>query len=199
MDHPPAMLRGEGIGIHQRRKLVELHNEYTLTDASGQVVGHASQQRQPAGVRAVRLFGDLDVVLPVELDVHDVRGDKVLQIDKPAMTWRCHVLTRDGEVGTVTKRMRLGRARFLLADATGAAAGEVHAGSWRARDFDVLAPDGRSVATVTKRWRGLLTEAFTDADSYAVTFVSDATALQRTLGFASALAVDLVMKQTSRS
>jgi uncharacterized protein YxjI len=100
-----------------------------------------------------------------------------------------------GPVGTITKKVGLGKARFLLSDATGQPAGEVHARTWRARDFELLDPSGVAFARVTKTWRGLVTEAFTDADSYAVEFAPHASAVQRTLALAAALAVDLVMKQ----
>ncbi|MFP5308159.1 MAG: phospholipid scramblase-related protein [Actinomycetes bacterium] len=117
-------------------------------------------------------------------------------LHKPWFTWRVDVVLADGtEVGSVTKRLRLGKARFELAGAGGVPAGEVLARNWRARDFAVHDGSGQHVAEVTKQWRGLLTEAFTDADSYAVTFTPAAVEPVRTLGFASALAVDLVMKQ----
>lgn len=195
MDAPLELLQGDGIGIHQRRKVFELRNEYALTDATGTVVGSATQERQSGVVKALRIISNLDVALPVELDVLDAGGAKVLELRKPAMTWRCDVSAITGPVGSITKKIRLGKARFLLSDAGGTPAGEVHARNWRARDFEAVAPDGRVFARVTKSWRGLLTEAFTDADSYAVEFAPDASASQRTLAFASALAVDLVMKQ----
>lgn len=74
-------------------------------------------------------------------------------------------------------------------------AGEVRARNWRAHNFDVLDASGRDVARVTQQWRGLFTEGFTDADSYAVEFRPDADLTMRGLAFASALAVDLVMKE----
>lgn len=195
MDTPLDLLQREGIGIHQKRKVFELRNEYTLTDATGTTVAHATQERQSGVVKALRVISDLDVALPVELDVVDTAGNKVLEIKKPAMTWRCDVHVRDGLAGSITKKIRFGKARFLLTDAGGSPAGEVHARNWRARDFEAVDANGVVFAKVTKSWRGLLTEAFTDADSYAVEFAPQATAVQRTLAFASALAVDLVMKQ----
>lgn len=195
MDVPLGLDAREGIGVHQRRKLVELRNEYALTDAAGTVVGSVTQERQSGTVKVLRMMSDLDVALPIELDVFDGAGAKVLEIVKPAMTWRCSVRAGHGEVGTISKKVRLGRARFLLADSAGVDVGRVDATGWRAREFAIVDPQGQPFAHVTKRWRGLVTEAFTDADSYAVEFAPHATATQRVLAFASALAVDLVMKQ----
>lgn len=195
MSGPLDLGHRDGVGIHQRRKLFELRNAYTLTDATGEAIGRVTQERQSGVAKALRVLSDLDLALPMELDVVDTSGAEVLTITKPAMTWRCAVTATDGPVGTITKKVRLGKARFVLADADGASAGEVQATGWRAREFDVLDAQGSTMARVTKAWRGLMTEAVTDADSYAIEFAPHATATQRTLALASALAIDVVMKQ----
>ena len=53
----------------------------------------------------------------------------------------------------------------------------------------------RILLFITKKWRGLLTEIATDADSYAVTFQPSTLDSIRLLAVAAALAVDLTMKQ----
>jgi uncharacterized protein YxjI len=73
--------------------------------------------------------------------------------------------------------------------------GELRAENWRARDFRLDDPSGVEAARVTKQWRGLGTELFTDADSYAVTFAPSSDERLRRLALAAALAVDLTMKQ----
>lgn len=191
----PALLARPAIGVHQRRKLFEMRNEYTLVDESGQPIGSADQQRQTALAWLTRLFSDLDVALPTTLEVRDASGMQQLTIHKPWFTWRVTVSTADETVGSITKQIRLGKARFLLQDPGGASVGELHARNWRAKDFAVLDPQGVELATVTKQWRGLFSETFTDADSYAVQFGPTLTEPLRTLAFAAALAVDLVMKQ----
>lgn len=198
MSTSSELLQRPGIGIHQRRKLMELRNEYTLVDESGQTIGTASQERQGIVALLARIFSNLDVVLPVSLDVLDTSGARVIEIDKPWFTWRVDVSTPAGRVGSITKQIRLGKARFALTGPDGRPLGEVQARNWRARDFVVVDANGQEVANVTKTWRGLLTESFTDADSYAVEFAPGLDEPLRTLAFAAALAVDLVMKQKDR-
>ncbi len=190
-----ALLQRSGIGVHQRRKLMELRNEYTLVDETGQTIGTASQERQGALALVARILSDLDVALPMSIDVRDATGATVIELDKPWFTWRVDVSTPEGRVGSVTKQFRLGKARFGLTGADGTTLGEVHAQNWRARNFHVFDTVGQQVASVTKTWRGLLTETFTDADSYAIEFAPGLTDPLRTLAFASVLAVDIVMKQ----
>jgi uncharacterized protein YxjI len=98
-------------------------------------------------------------------------------------------------VGSIQKRIRLGKALFRLKDATGQAIGEVRAQNWRARDFEVADQNGQAVAQVTKKWRGLAREMFTDADLYTVTVQPHAPEPIRSLAVAASLAIDVVMKQ----
>jgi uncharacterized protein YxjI len=98
-------------------------------------------------------------------------------------------------LGHVTKRIRLGKASFAVTGPNGEVVGELRAENWRARDFRFDDVAGGEVARLTKQWRGLATEVFTDADSYAVTFAPSTDERLRRLALAAALAVDLTMKQ----
>lgn len=185
-----------GIGVHQRRKLFEMRNQYQLSDESGQPLGAVEQVGQSPFTFAVRLLSDLDVVLPVSLAVNDTQGNLVLALRKPWFRYAVAVTRGDGTpLGDVVKRIRLGKAAFSIVDPNGQALGEVKAENWRARDFRIEDVAGAEVARVTKQWRGLATELFTDADSYAVTFPESTGEPIRSLALAAALSVDLTMKQ----
>jgi uncharacterized protein YxjI len=186
-----------GVGVHQRRKVFEMRNQYELSDEAGQKLGAVEQVGQSSLTFIVRLLGDMDVFLPVTLSVTDGAGGEVLRLHKPWFKYAVTVSDAGGNVlGVVRKRVRLGKAVFTVfaADAT-TVLGEVKAENWRARNFRIDDTTGTEVARVTKQWRGLLTEAFTDADSYAVTFESTTAEPMRSLALAAALSVDLTMKQ----
>jgi uncharacterized protein YxjI len=185
-----------GIGVHQRRKLFEMRNQYTLTDDAGTPIGAVEQVEQSAFTFLARLVSDLDVILPVTLAVTDGSGEQVLRLHKP--WFRYSVAVSDGAgnlLGYVNKQLRLGKAIFDLVGPQGEGLGQVRAENWRARDFRIDDPSGTEVARVTKQWRGLATEMFTDADSYAVTFPPTTDEQTRNLALAAALSVDLTMKQ----
>ena len=185
-----------GVGVHQRRKVFEMRNQYTLTDDAGQPLGTIEQVDQSPFTFLARLFSDLDVALPVKLAIADAEGRPVLRLHKPWLRYRVAVTAGDGTpLGFVTKRIKLGKAAFNVTDANGQPLGEMKSENWRARNFRIEGPSGSEVARVTKQWRGLLTEAFTDADSYAVTFESTTAEPMRSLALAAALSVDLTMKQ----
>ena len=185
-----------GIGIHQKRKFFELRNEYTLVDQSGTTIGTANQERQSWLTFLARLGSNLDVALPTTIVVRDQAQMPVLEVHKPWFTSTVSARTPDGQtVGAVKWKIRLGKRRFALLGPAGQELGEVQAQNWRARDFAVYDAGGTEVARVTKKWRGLLAESFTDADSYAVEFSDGLDDTMRALAFTAALAVDLVMKQ----
>jgi uncharacterized protein YxjI len=84
--------------------------------------------------------------------------------------------------------------RFAICGPAGLPAGEL-SGSLLAFDFDVTW-QGRHVAKVTKQWRSLGVELFTEADAYAVAFDRDLApdAPGRAIALAAALVVDFVLK-----
>ena len=185
-----------GIGVHQRRKLFEMRNQYELTDDAGQKIGLVEQVGQSPFQFAARLFSDLDVALPVTLQVLDGAGAVAFRVHKPWFRYRVEVTDGEGRpIGFVAKRVRLGKAVFDLLDGNGQPLGQMRAENWRARDFRVEGPSSVEVARVTKQWRGLATEMLTDADSYAVTFPSTTAEPIRSLALAAALSVDMTMKQ----
>ena len=191
------LLDGSAIGVRQRRKFFEMRNQYDLLDESGATVGVIEQVGQSPFTFLARLFSDLDLMLPVTLDVKDASGTTVLRLHK---AWfRLQVDASDpstgSRVGSVRKRLRLGKASFDVTAPDGRLVGRLEAQNWRARDFALLDGQQRELARVTKQWRGLLTELATDADSYAVTFPADADGATRRLALAAALSVDLTMKQ----
>lgn len=191
------LLAGNAIGVRQRRKFFEMRNQYDLVDETGATVGVVEQVGQSPLTFLARLFSDLDLWLPVTLDVKDASGATVLRLHK---AWfRLQVDATDpataSRIGSVRKRLRLGKANFDVTSPDGNLVGTLRAQNWRARDFALVGAGDRELGRVTKQWRGLLTELATDADSYAVTFPPDADDTVRRLMLAAALSVDLTMKQ----
>lgn len=190
------LLQRSEIGVAQRRKLFEMRNQYTLTEASGEVIGAVEQVRQSPFTFVVRLVGDLDVALPVWLEVRDATGAVQLTLHKPWFRMRVEVRDASGAVvGRIGRKLKVGKPVYLLSTDGDQPLGEVRAQDWRSRDFRVFDTADREVAKVTKQWRGLFTEAFTDADTYAVLLDDSLQGPLRPLAFAATFAVDLVQKQ----
>src|SRR5262249_40863896 len=55
--------------VKQKMKLIELKNEYEVLDPEGRPLGRVVQVRQSPLAMLTRVFSDLDVALPVHLEV----------------------------------------------------------------------------------------------------------------------------------
>ena len=193
---PSSLLDQETIVVKQKTKLFELRNQYQLLDMAGLPLGTVEQVRQSPLALLTRIFSDLDVALPMELEVRDAAGGLVLGLHKPWFRMTVAVSSADGTVlGSIRKQMRLGKARFTLSDPGGGPAGEVRAENWRARDFTVLDTNGMEIARVAKQWAGIARELFTDADHYVIHVSPSAQGPARSLAIGAAWAIDIIMKQ----
>ncbi|MFP3913449.1 MAG: LURP-one-related/scramblase family protein [Actinomycetota bacterium] len=191
-----SLMETETLVVEQRRKLFEMRNQYRVFDEDGAQIGAVEQEAQSAFTFLARLGTDMDVALPVTLRVEEGEGLPVLVLHKPWFRMTMSVSRPDGtRLGHVAKRIRLGKARFTLSDASGSEIGEVRAENWRAKDFAVVDTSGNEVARATKKWRGLATEMFTDADTYVVELSPQVSDPLRSLALSAALAIDVVLKQ----
>lgn len=188
--------------VRQRKDWLEVFtgfeqaNRYALLTEGGALAGWALEK--PGGIGRFLARSFLKNMRPFELMVFPAEGPGApaeLSVRRP-FTWyfaRLQVWDRDGRpLGLVRQRW-----------------------SWIRRRLDVETPDGRVVARilgpllhpwtfiahrgpegaqreagrVEKRWGGLLKEAFTDADTYLVTF-GDPDRTFRRLLLAAALLID---------
>jgi uncharacterized protein YxjI len=192
---PAGLLAEPVLVINQKLKLIELRNEFKIFDQHGNQVGTAIQARQSPLAFLARIFSDLDVALPMTLEVRDRGGAVALVLHKPWFRMQCTVRRGDGlELGHIRKKIRLGKARFTMLDPDGREAGEVRAQNWRAKDFVVTDSSGQELARVNKKFAGLR-ELFTDADNYVIQLNPAAVDPMRSMAVASVLAIDTVMKQ----
>lgn len=114
--------------VEQRRKMFELRNQYRIFDESGDVAGTVEQVDQSAFAVLARFGTDLDVALPMTLEVKDAGDARVLRLEKPRFTRRFTVSRPDGTlVGSIAKQFRVGKARFTINDSIGTEMGEVRA------------------------------------------------------------------------
>ena len=196
MQSGDGLLSQPALVINQKMKLFELRNEFAILDGNGERIGSVTQVNQSLLTKLLRIFSDADVMLPVTLEVTDAAGTPVLHIRKPWFRITAQVSRPDGQpIGEVSKRIRVGKARFAMRDAAGIEVGSVIAENWRAKDFRIEDRNGMEVARISKKWRGLARELFTDADTYAVELPPALTDPLRSLAAATALAIDTIMKQ----
>ena len=101
------------------------------------------------------------------------------------------------EVGEIVQQNAIGKIRFPSKPG-GQTFGSINAENWRAWNFSIEDHTGTEVARITKTWEGLAKTLFTTADNYVVQIHRPLDEPLRSLVVASALCVDVALKQDDR-
>lgn len=192
----PALAVAQAVTVKQRRELAELvgfetRNKYEVVDDKGAVIGFAAEQQK--GFLGFLLRHFLGHWRSFEVHVFDAQRALVLNVLHP-FRWffqRLEVRAADGRMlGAVQQRLAFINKRFDIVDAQERVIFSVSSPIWRIWTFP-FERLGREVARVEKRWNGLLNEAFTDKDSFRVTYLDALTQDERALVLAASLFIDL--------
>jgi uncharacterized protein YxjI len=193
-----ARLRGASqVFVRQQREPwewlagIETRNKYLVADEAGAPLAWAAEAQK--GVLGFVLRQLLGHFRRFELLVYGPAREVALRVVHP-FRWlfkRLEVQDPDGRpIGAVQQRFALLKKSFDVEDARGTVLMRVRSGIFRPWRFD-FERNGRAVARVQKRWTGIFTEAFTDTDSFAVSYEPSIGAQERLLVLAAALFVDL--------
>jgi uncharacterized protein YxjI len=199
--HPggPSLYEQPVLVVSQKTKLIELTNEYAVSDGGGRQIGAVVEVGQSTAKKALRFVSSLDQFLTHRLEVRDASG-VVLVLTRPAKVIRSRVLVArpDGSpIGEIVQANVFGKIRFDLV-AGGQVVGAIQGENWRAWNFAILDAAGTEVARITKTWEGLARTLFTTADNYVVHVHFRLPDPLASLVLASALTVDTALKQDDR-
>jgi len=186
--------------VAQKRKLIELTNEFVVQGADGAVIGAVAEINQSGLKKAARFVSSLDQFLTHSLEVRDGAQRPLMVLTRPAKVFKSTVLvTRpDGpEIGRIVQRNVFGKIRFGM-EAGGYEVGSINAENWRAWNFSITDHTGVEIARITKTWEGLMTTMFTTADHYVVHLHRQLVDPLLSLVVASSLSVDTALKQDDR-
>lgn len=186
--------------VSQKRKIIEVTNEYTIYAADGSTLGVVAEVGQSSMRKVLRVMTNYDQFLTHRLEVRDNAGQVLLQLTRPAKVMKSSVIVQNAqghELGRLVQRNVFGKIRFGI-EANGQEIGSLNAENWRAWNFAMLDAQGTEIARVTKTWEGLMTAMFTTADNYAVNIHYDLPEPLRSLCVAAALTIDTALKQDDR-
>ena len=139
-------------------------------------------------------------LLPTRVEVRE-RDDTpvLLTLRRGASLLWAKVSVRDAmdvEIGLFKSKLFSLGGGFHVFDARQQPIADV-TGDWKGWNFRFLAPDGRELGRVTKKWSGLGKELLTSADNYVIA-LADGRQLSRhtaMLLLAAGLAIDIVYKE----
>ena len=186
--------------VNQKVKLIEVNSEFAVYDANGDQIAAIRQVGQSAFKKVLRFLGDIDQFLTHKLQFVDMGGNVLLTVTRPAKFFKSKVMITDGagnQVGSIQQQNMIGKIRFALF-AGDQNIGSLNGENWRAWNFNIQDADGNEVARITKTFEGVAKTLFTTADNYVLQIHGPLEDPLRTLVVASAVSVDLALKQDSR-
>jgi len=186
--------------VNQKAKLIEVTNQYSVSDADGNVIAHVNEVGQSKAKKLLRVVSSVDQFLTHKLEITDATGAVVLSLTRPAKVFKSTVIVGDAtgsEIGRIVQENVFGRIIFGL-EVGDRKIGAIKAENWRAWDFAIENADGREVARVTKKFVGLAKAVFTTADNYVVEIHDDLSQPLASLVVAAALSIDTALKQDSK-
>ena len=186
--------------VNQKAKLIELVNEYAVSDQDGNRIGSVAEVGQSTAKKIARFVSSLDQFMTHRYEIRDADEQPVLVLTRPRKIMKSNfAVTRpDGtEVGQVKQSNMLGKIKFSL-EAGGQKVGSLNAENWRAWNFAIQDASGTEVARITKTWEGLGKTLFTTADNFVLEIKAPLADPLLSLVVATALCVDTALKQDDR-
>lgn len=193
-----ALLTGTSVTIRQEVERLEAltgwetANRYTVRGPDGNIIVLAEEQGTGARHALSRNFNPFRTI---ELECLTLDGIVALRMVKPWTFWlrRAEVFAWNGELmGRLQERFVWFGRKLEVCTPGGEVLAELRGPWWRPWTFHVFAGE-HQVGEVRKQWRGMLTEAFTDADTFELQLSPTLTSgVTRQLLLAATLLVDLL-------
>jgi uncharacterized protein YxjI len=186
--------------VEQPRNFLAVESRYTVYTPQGLPVAVVGEPGLSSGKKAMRFFmSESAGNFRHTLQVTRPDGMPLLTIDKPfaLISPKTQVIWPNGSVaGAIQCEFGL-RPKFTLLDAYDRHLGEIR-GDFFGWDFAITDWQGLEIARVNKQWTGLAAEFFTTADRYAVQINFQLPDPLRTLVIATAITLDVVLRESRK-
>jgi len=199
MNNAAAVFNTSTLIVSQKAKLIEINNQYTVSNDQGQVLATVNQVGQSKAKKVLRLVSNLDQYMTHKLEIAEPNGDVIMRLTRPRKIIKSTIIVadaNDNEIGRIVQENMIGKIHFAM-EVNGQKVGAIRAESWFAWDFRIEDASGNEIARIDKTWAGALTELFTTADNYAVNIKTTIEQPLLSLVVAAALSVDTALKQDS--
>ena len=169
----------------------ETKNKYVITTPQGEEVGHILEKDEGFISTVKRLV--LRSHRPLDIHVIDTQANPLMQLSRPFFWFfsDLYITNKGKQLGSVHRRFGILYKKYELFDQSGNLFAKIKCPIWRLWTFDVLNPIDKKIAVISKKWQGLLKEAFSDADAFFVDCSNSGLSFeQRVVIFATAISID---------
>lgn len=181
--------------IDEKIGFFKFTNAYKVYDQHGEI--GLIQQRLTAGQKFLRLLLK-KAMLPFQLEITDLNSDVLVTIKRGWTFWMSKITLTDSRgdlLGTIKQKFAILKPTFKIADETGIEIASI-TGDWKGWNFKIM-DNNNQIGTITKKWNGILKEAFTTADKYVVDIVPEYAEDKRKMAIVScAVTIDMVLKES---
>jgi uncharacterized protein YxjI len=182
--------------IDEKVNAFKFENEYKVFDESNNQIGSINQ-KLTGGQKILRLLLN-KAMLPFTLDIVDTNGMTLAKIQRGWTFFMSKISIVDDKgntVGFIKQKFKLFKPTFEIQSEKNEPIGKI-TGDWKAWDFKIFDDKEIQIGTVSKKWGGLLKEAFTTADKYIVNIESNNLSKENRIAvLASAITIDMVLKE----
>ena len=149
----------------------ESRNKYEIQTPSGEKFGYIVERDGGLLDTLKRVF--LRSHRPLEIDILGNDGGNAYHLSRKFffLFSDLNVADRDGQkLGSIHRRFGILYKKYDICDKHGNPFAHIQAPIWRLWTFPISNKTGQDVGVISKKWQGLLREAFTDADSFLVDY-----------------------------
>ncbi len=129
---------------------------------------------------------------PFDITVLDSEGHKILSLSRKFFWFfsDLNVSFDNKNYGSIHRRFSIFFKHYDVLDANGAFVFQVRSPFWRIWTFPAKRENGSQVGLVTKKWQGLIKEAFTDSDAFMIKANADLSIETKILLFCCGISID---------
>ena len=169
----------------------ETKNTYYIYNSNDDHIGIISEVGKGILNILSRLF--LKSHRPFKFKITNTKGVELLKV-KRTFFWffsDLYVRFRGRKFGSIHRRFSFLHKTYSILDHRGREIFQIKSPIWRLWTFPIFDKRERTVGVITKRWQGLISEVFTDADAFYIDLASkQLTTEEKVLLFVSGISID---------
>jgi hypothetical protein len=182
--------------IKQKKEWIEIFsgfetkNNYSITTESGDEIGYIMEEGS-GFLRILKRFF-LRSHRPFEITVLNKEGNRVLKLHRKFFFFfsDLYVEFDSKKYGSIHRRFALFSKRYSILDKESHEIFKLKSPFWRIWTFPIYNHQAQEVGVITKKWQGLIKEAFTDSDAFLIKLNHQMTIEEKILLFCSGISVD---------
>ncbi len=184
--------------VDEKVNYFKFANEYKIFDANGEQIGTVAQ-RVSGWHKLLRSVLNIKKMMPFTLSLTAPTGETLVEIKRGWTFWMAKIVINDptgAVLGHIHRKWTLFKPVFHILDAEQTKLAEIN-GDWKAWNFQITDAQAAPIGTISKKWNGIIKEAFTSADKYIVAVdpgLRENT--QKVAILAAAITIDMVLKES---